>query len=774
MAICSNKVYHLTRADSKYGCKEGQLNSLNKPFLTITDAIKTISKTQVVNDGHRWVIFLSSCTFTEDIKLKPFIDIYGEDRSGSVIRGKINAKKLYSSSDEVELKQLTIEGYIEKHSIGKGLLNLDGVNITTINNIPFQISAGQIKTNNCLIKQEILTKTKSDISYYLITGSNAVNINVKNCRHELVFASKTYAGQKFSNISFSNSNINSLVSFQSNLYFATFIKHFNSLVIPYSIVNAAGTVQIHGDTLRHDFQQGAGNGATPPTVGQSYDNAFILVYKIAIVTGTLEVDIHTVEVLDLPEVGFNVFTSAHPTNTIKVKTKHIAWHGFREIPEALIVLDNSITVAAVNNQRSMVGNASDSKLFASRLALEVLTISGVLPNGNQPPTANIPDNVGIVNVQQAPVVLLLPYGPNLSIGQQVTFRFEFPGPVIIGTIGDPNNPPPANTIAVLSDNNLPGQYNYIAYNILNIKPPASSLPSNTGIVEGISSVTFSLFGPNVTSKGVTYVWKGISTPAKNNLYGPGNYTIDVPSGASSMFVSAWGGGGAGGKNDLSFSVGVGVSEAAGGGGGSSGAFSLTQATSGFNSITVDVGAGSRRAGTNGNNTTLNFGNFTIIAQGGGAGGNGNINETSPAVGGTGGTVSFLQNQNPISSIPGATVYNGVAGGAAGPIAGSSGYTSRGQSGSTSTTGYSGGAGGLVDDSLIGTVLLSGPGGGAGGFNGQGAGAGSYYLIVPDIWGITNSGYSAISMSGAGGAGEGPKSIANIANGGDGGFTVFFM
>ena len=207
--------------------------------------------------------------------------MYGQDRSGSLIIGKVNAKKLYNSSDEVELKQLTIQGYIEKHSTSKGLLNLDSVNINTINNIPLQISAGQIKTNNCLIKQQISAKTKSDISYYLITGSSVVNINVKNCRHELVFMPQTYNGQKFSNISYSDTNTNSLVSFQSNLYFVTFIEHFNALLIPYNIVNAAGSVQVHGDTLRHDFQQGAGNGVKTPIVGQSYDNAFILVYKIA-------------------------------------------------------------------------------------------------------------------------------------------------------------------------------------------------------------------------------------------------------------------------------------------------------------------------------------------------------------------------------------------------------------------------------------------------------------------------------------------------------------
>ena len=588
---------------------------------------------------------------------------------------------------------------------------------------------------------------------------------------------KSYAGQKFSNINDSNTNINSLISFQSNLYFVTFTKHFNGLLIPYTIVNAAGSVQVHSDTLRHDFQQGAGNGVVTPTIGQSYDNAFILVYKVAVATGTLEVDIHTVEVLDLPETTLNVFTSVHPATTIKVKTKHIAWHGFREIPEALVILDNSITVAATNNQRSMVGNASDSKLFASRLALEVLTINNVPASGNQLPTVNIPDNVGTVNVQQAPIILLIPYGPNLTVGQQINFRFEFPGLVLIGTIADPNNPPPPPppfTTAVLSDINLAGNYNYVAYNILNIKPPPSVLPPNTGIIEGISSVTFTLFAVGgQMGKDITYFWKGTSVPAKNNLYGPGNYTIAVPSGASSMFVSAWGGGGAGGKNDLDFQAGIGVSEAGGGGGGSSAAFTLTQTISGFSSITVDVGAGSKSAGNNGGDTTLTFGNFSIIAQGGGAGGNGDIEEQSPAAGGTGGTVSFLQNQKPISSISGVKVYNGAVGGAAGPIAGPGGYTSRGQTGSISITGYSGGIGGLVDDDIVGTVLLSGPGGGAGGFNGQGAGAGSYYLIIPDIWGVTYSGYSSVSMSGAGGAEKAPHSIANIANGGDGGSIVFF-
>ena len=225
----------------------------------------------------------------------------------------------------------------------------------------------------------------------------------------------------------------------------------------------------------------------------------------------------------------------------------------------------------------MMGAASDNKLFASRLALEILTVVNIPVTGDpQGPTVTIADNIGVVNVQQTPVKLLIPFGPNLTIGQQITFNFQLPGPVLIGTVADVNNPPPpppAVTKAMLSDSNIPGSWTSIVYDLLNIKP-APSVYAGSGAVEGITSVTFSLTAIGGTPGNTTYFWTGVSTPAKNTLLTPGSYTVAEPAQATKLYVTTWAGGGAGGKNAGAGSSSIG--DCCGAGGGAGAAFSLTQ------------------------------------------------------------------------------------------------------------------------------------------------------------------------------------------------------
>ena len=100
--------------------------------------------------------------------------------------------------------------------------------------------------------------------------------------------------------------------------------------------------------------------------------------------------------------------------------------------------------------------------------------------------------------------------------------------------------------------------------------------------------------------------------------------------------------------------------------------------------------------------------------------------------------------------------------------------SYGLPGNPSPTGYPGGAGGLLNQ-MSSNLIISGAGGGAGGFNGTGASAPSFYFnYITHGWIPIGSRSNAAPASGAGGAGEGPRSIAGVANGGDGGAIYYFV
>ena len=753
MANCANKICHFARVDSKYGSKDGQLQNLDKPFLSITSAIKAIDKTKSACANSRWVIYLSPCTFDEDIKLKPFIDLYGIDSSCSVISGNISAKKLYSTTDQVDIRSLTINGFIDKSSVSKGYLTLFNVTINA-NCAAFQISAGQVNVDNCNINQIILTKNQV-CQFFNITGSSVVNIHSRNCKYERYVKAKVKPNTVVSNITNTNVNNNSLTLLQDNLYVNTFNKKFEGLLIPYDNYQAAGLFQTHSDTVSHNFGKGAGNGTQVPIVGQDYSTAFILVRKITATGKTLKVQIHTTEVLGVPEVGFNVFSSVRTVASERVQVKHTGWHDFREIPEALTIADgNGITVIGGAPERSMMGSVSDNKLFASRLALEILTVANLpLTDSLQGPTMTIADNVGFVDVVQAPVVLLIPYGPNLTLGQQITFNFKAAGPITIGTTPDTSNPPPSNVTSLLSDNNIPGDWTYIVYDVLNIKAaPNIYPPSSYGVVDGISSVTFTLIAIGGSTSAPTYFWRGSSTPIKNNLLGTGNHDLVVPAQATTLFLTAWAGGGAGGKNGGPESG----SDNCGAGGGAGAAFTLTQAVTGISSFTLSIGKGSTSAGVAGTGTTVNYNNITIIANPGDAGDDGPTPGTVGlhALGGLGGSVKYLVNGNSIPIPVNVIAYTGANGGNAQPA--TKNNISTGMIGQSSATGYAGGSGGSLNQNNSG-IIISGAGGGGAGFTGSGANAPnfSYNGNIIQNWQPTYAGSRSASGSGAGGAGEGP-------------------
>lgn len=775
MAHCNNKICHFARVDSRYGSKDGQLETLDKPFLTITSAIKEIHKKRIASATSRWIISLSPCTFEENVKLRPFIDIYGTDAAASVIKGTVSAQKLYSSTDQTDLRCLTIDGYVDKSSVSKGYLSLFNVTINT-SVVPFLFSAGHIRIDGCNIIQNILIKSKNIFTFYTISGSGVVNLNVKNTRHERYVKNQIKPNVVVNNITNTNVNNNTIITLQDNSYNNTFKKLFLGLLIPYDNNQAAGLFQTHNGTLTHNFMQGAGNGSQIPVVGQSYSTAFILARKITAAGKNLEVEIHTTEVLNVPEVGFNVFSGVHSASSTKVKTKHTGWQNFREIPESLTILDNTntITVTPSIAERSMLGSASDNKTFVSRLALQILTISGLVGDTDpQGPSMLVDDSAGFVDVQQAPVVLLLPYSANLTLGQQITFNFKAAGPILIKNVIDSSNPPPKGTKAYLIDNNIPGNWTSIVYNILNIKPfPNIYPPSSIGAIEGISSVVLTLtsYGGNPNGP-QAYYWSCTSTPAKSNLLGTGTHNLTVPPNTTMFYLTAWAGGGAGGKNGGPESG----SDNGGGGGGGGAAFTLSQATSGVTSFLLSVGSGSTKAGDPGNPTSITYSNSMLVANGGGGGGAGPTPGVLEryAIGGAGGNVQYYVNGNVTPIPPNVISYNGSAGGNGEPA--SNYNTSTGNQGISSATGYDGGAGGTLNQNNS-NIIISGPGGGSGGFNGIGASAANFKYTgnFTQNWEVTYAGTRVATGSGAGGSGEGPTSVAEIANGGNGGAVYLFM
>lgn len=114
----------------------------------------------------------------------------------------------------------------------------------------------------------------------------------------------------------------------------------------------------------------------------------------------------------------------------------------------------------------------------------------------------------------------------------------------------------------------------------------------------------------------------------------GPIQVTIPFGTSAVKLTAWGGGGGGGNgNNNGSNIFV-----AGGGGGSSTKISEYMVIPDLTSVSfiyITLGNGGM-AGNPGGNTIINIGNQNIIAYGGGAGGDGDINSGLPGYGGGGG------------------------------------------------------------------------------------------------------------------------------------------
>lgn len=782
------KVCNSAFVDSRYGNdKYAELSNPDRKFKTICCAIAGIRCQQKLCGYGRWTVFLDPCTFEEDVKLYPAIDLHGKDRRNSVIKGNISASKLKAVTDQVEIKELSVVGQISKMSKSLGTLLMYDV-IATINlpNSPFVIEAGSVQVTNCTI-QQIIDGGNSNCYFYQLLGANPINLMVRNCLHTRTFAQATITGQVFSNIVTSNTNLQTIIAFQSNTFSNSFSQLFKGLLIPYYANSAAGFLQSHGDTLEHAFTQGAGTGVIPPTVGATYSTAFILLFKITAPNSTLEAHVHTTEVLHLPETTLNIFSSAHNVSSEKAKTKHVGWQSLREIPEALRILDNTtpITVTQRNAERSMIGAASDDKHFSGRLVVETLDVTAanyppVPPDNPLGAVLVIPDNVGVVNVEEN-AVMYIPIPASPTIGQQITFNFlngDFFG---ITAVADPTNPPSLPLVVVIRDSRgSPTTGNFIAYSLYDITPPKGLYPSppyNIITVKNTVSVTFTLTNLTLVGGNLQVTLTAVSIPGTSQLLGPGSYTIPIPKNVSNVRIIFWAAGGSGGP----FASLVEAFYYGSGGGGAGGAtiFYTTTVTN-LQSILMNVAPTTNSVGVAGNPTVAIFSYSTKIdnftALGGNGGGIATYNDNSeqfvPAPGGTGNGATFTYNNQSVTPPPNFTVITGANGGNGGPptLEGSS----KGFDGQPNNfSGEPGGIGGTcIGPSHFGPIV-SGSGGGSGGYQGPGGSGGNFTTYFGGQV-IINGVAGPSAGLGGGGGGQGPADIPGVINGGAGGALVTFF
>lgn len=777
-----SKVCSSAFVDSRFGCnKTAKLDDPNHKFETINAAIKRIIQEANPKLCHRWVIFLSPCKFREDVILEPFIDLHGLDRTASLIIGDISAQKLTDEGDHVELKEFTLQGSILKNNQSLGSLSIFELTLLNFSTQAlFKIEAGQVVIDSCILQQNLLNATWENVMFYHLYGTQFININTRNCRHERFTAKATKPNQIFSNILFENSNSSNLVSFQSNLFFNSFEQHFNGLLIPYLTHNAAGFFQSHSDTLRHNFEKGAGNGTRFPTEGQTYDNAFILTQKVAASGKDLEVHIHTTEVLNLPRQTLSIFSSTHTLNSGKAKTKHIAWQNLNEVPEAIRVLNNTRVITATKHlgERSIIGAASDDKLFAGRLVLGIFPPVNPInnpPPPNQPagPVVFIPDGIGVVDVEET-AVLVFPFRENMIIGQQITFNFINGLFFVITTQRESDVP--GYVTSVLRDLrvNRGKPFPSIVYSLLDINPPRNVYPnevSSGASAKNTTSVTFTLTRIDgiVDPPSVVLTWTAVSIPGESQLINPGTTTLNVPSGTTTVRIIMWAAGGSGGPfTDL------GKGSLAAGGGGAGGATILYNASAiGLKSLSFIIPAATTAVATNGGSASVSFNYLTRIdtftALGGLAGGiainNSFGTDYLPAAGGLGqGVVFFFNNQSTVPP-PDFTTANGTNGGAAGGVTFNS--PSKGFEGeSHPLSGEPGGIGGTING-----FAASGPGGGGAGYQGSG-GSGGNFSGFPNPAAIGVAG--PFATGGGGGAGQGPTDIPGVIVGASGGALVTFI
>lgn len=260
---------------------------------------------------------------------------------------------------------------------------------------------------------------------------------------------------------------------------------------------------------------------------------------------------------------------------------------------------------------------------------------------------------------------------------------------------------------------------------------------------GTSSLTSAVWAQGTAAAG-GYVYSaggagsGTVTTAVYNTAGSSSY--NVPSGVTSITVKVWGGGGGGGAG----SNGSGVGGNGGGGGYAKASITVTP----LETLTVDVGSGGAKGGTNtfggdggGYSALRRASTFLVQAGGGGGGGGarGNSNGGTSHGGAGGGSTGVAGNQPTTGGGGGGggqTGSGGTAGGAAsgGGAAGVAGAANAGGNAASlnsancttarTGTGGAGGTGGGGDGGLYATNCANGGGGGGGRFGGGGGGSAS--------------------------------------------------
>lgn len=786
---------HSARVDPEFGRdSEGQLDNLEQPFRTIDYTIKIIIKKGNPGLKNRWIIFLAPCTFKENVKLYPFIDLHGEDRLGSIIQGNLDASLIAKATDQVEIKELSTLGKIIKKS-GLGLVSLFDVTAQTCSRKLFNFESGELRADSCTFTQ-LLNKNQT-AAFYKFSGIQTLNVTIRNCRHVRDVNVQILPGVKLSN--FLVSSLGFEATSKANIFINNFNQPFSGVLIPYNLELAAGSLNAHSDTFRQAFKAGIGiPGVVTPVPGLTYSTAFILLRKISAPGMSLEAHVHTADVIGLPEGQLSTFASVHTATSGRAKTKHTAWQGYIETPESLIVGPGTdITVDPVNfsqPERSIIGAASDVKLFVGRSIYQrqkIITVS-----------AQVNSDAGIVDIlsnQLNPLTFQTisePISANWVAGDQITVRLPTP---VLALIQAVNGTPPLNSITKIgvTDVSLDATRSYpvILYTSLPIAPPpilTPGYPNNLPpVIFNVAQIQFTL-DELVALPPISLVWSGVTTHKQMNtptnqgnirsFFTPGTYSFPMPSGFTSMTILAWGAGGGGGNSSLNILT---LNTASAGGGGSGAGFIYTPDISplGAATVVVVVGTGGGLQ-QNGGDTQVAFyvNNIAVqssIAHGGSTGADGDPSLNSLAEGGSGGGVEFL---NPLPQPPPSTmqIFAGTNGGNSSIVVNAF-TTGPGDDGQASTTGYLGGKGGNI---VQGTgdpahfVLMSAPGGGAGGFNGVGSSAGTFAInsevVILNIWEAVGNGSPTPPNSGAGGAGQGPRNVDVIGSGGNGGVVIFFQ
>lgn len=240
-----------------------------------------------------------------------------------------------------------------------------------------------------------------------------------------------------------------------------------------------------------------------------------------------------------------------------------------------------------------------------------------------------------------------------------------------------------------------------SYSVSPALPSGLSLNTSTGAISGTPTAISSATGYVITASNSSGSTNFTLTITVNSAFSPvthtytsGSGTETVPTGATSVTISAWGGGGSGGATDV-------LSTNIAGGGGGGGYASKTVSVTGGQTFSYSIGNGGTGVvptftavnGNAGAATTVSGGSVSISAGGGSAGG---------VAGGAGGTASG-----------GSTNTSGTNGGGVGSVS----------QASTGSTSYGGGSPNGGNNAIYSSSSGTGtggnaPGGGSSGISGN--------------------------------------------------------